>query len=283
MINVKFKKGQQTSKSAKRKFKIARILTKAVRFRMTVDGDDMNFIFQPKNAIEYYRAVTFFTKEEGTIAWLKNNLAANEVLYDIGANIGLYSLYAAKLGRGVKAYAFEPHKFTFVNLMENITANDLTGAVIPIAIPLNDTTDISTMNYAYTDSGSSMSQLGHNLHPENGAFKPQLEELVYCTTLDDLIWKKAIPAPHHIKIDVDGNELKILKGMTKLLHSTDKPRTIQVEINPGQRSEVELFLSAHGYHLDHTHFTADGAIKVKKGMDPETMGYNAVFTSKKAA
>lgn len=277
MITIRFKKGQQSSKLAKRAFKYSRTLGKFFKYRLVISTDEGDYIFHPKNAIEYYRCVTFFTKEEGTIAWLNNSVGTDEVLYDIGANIGLYSLYAGKLGRNVKVYAFEPHKFTFVNLMENITANDLTGAVIPISIPLNDTTDISTMNYAYTDSGSSMSQLGHNLHPENGAFKPQLEETVYCTTLDDLIWKKAILPPHHIKIDVDGNELKILKGMTKLLGSSNRPRTLQVEINPGQREEVTKFLSDHGYTLDHTHFTADGAIKVKKGVDPDTMGYNAVF------
>ena len=119
--------------------------------------------FQPSNLTEYYRYLTFFTKEEGTIAWLKNNIRQGDVLYDIGANVGLYSLYAAKLDRNVKVYAFEPHKFTFVQLMENIALNELTGAIIPISIPLHDSTDVSTMNYAHLDSGSSQSQLGaHN-------------------------------------------------------------------------------------------------------------------------
>ena len=84
------------------------------------------------------------------------------------------------------------------------------------------------------------------MHPENGAFKPKMEETVYCTTLDDLVWKKAIAAPHHIKIDVDGNEVKIIKGMLKLLSSSSKPRTIQVEINPGQRQEVTQTLRRSG-------------------------------------
>ena len=277
MITIHFRKGQQKSKLAKRMLKLTRALAKLTRFRLVVTDGDTHYVFFPTNAIEYYRAVTFFTKEEGTLAWLKNSLGAGEVFYDIGANIGLYSLYAAKLGRNVKTYAFEPHKFTFVNLMNNISSNDLLGAVVPIAVPLSDTSDISTMNYAYTDSGSSMSQLGHNMHPENGAFKPQLEEIVYCTTLDDLIWKKAIPTPHHIKIDVDGNELKILKGMAKLLASAAKPRTIQVEINPGQKAEVTSFLSDFGYKLDHVHFTADGNIKIAKGVDANNMAHNAVF------
>jgi len=277
MITVTFRKGQKKTKYAKRMFKLARIMGNAFRFQLIVEDGETRYVFQPKNAIEYYRSVTFFTKEEGTIAWLKNHLQENDVLYDIGANIGLYSLYAAKLGRQVKTYAFEPHKFTFVNLMENISINDLVGDIHPISIPLSDVSDISTMNYAYMDSGSSMSQLGHKMHPENGPFVPKLEETVYSVTLDELIWKKAIPAPNHIKIDVDGNEIKILRGMSKLLSSQSKPRSLQVEINPGQKSDVTLFLSGFGYRLDHSHYTADGAIKIAKGENGDDIAHNAVF------
>lgn len=280
MITVRFQKGQRKSKLAKRALKTSRLLAKFARFRLIVSEGSTDFVFYPKNTTEYYRCVTYFTKEEGTIAWLKNSLGNNEVFFDIGANIGLYSLYAAKLGRGVKTYAFEPHKFTFVNLMENIAANDLMGEISPISIPLSDSTDASTMNYAHMDSGSSMSQLGHSIHPEEGAFTPKLVETVYCATLDELIWKKAVPAPHHIKIDVDGNELKILKGMSKLLASTHKPKTIQVEINPGQKADVTSFLGGFGYALDHSHYTADGAIKIKKGANPDDIAHNAVFISR---
>lgn len=279
MITVRFTKGQQRTKLAKRLFKLSRIIGKSVRFQLVVDDGRTSYIFQPKNAIEYYRAVTFFTKEEGTIAWLDKYLQSGDVFYDIGANVGLYSLYAAKLGRNITTYAFEPHKFTFVNLMENISANNLMRSIFPIAVPLSDTSDVSVMNYAHMDSGSSMSQLGHNIHPENGAFVPKLEETVYCVTLDELIAKKAVPAPHHIKIDVDGNEIKILKGMSQLLASANKPKSIQVEINPGQKAGVVAFLSGFGFRLDHSHFTANGNIKMQQGGDENEIAHNAVFVS----
>lgn len=279
MINITFKRGQQKAKLAKKALKLSFAMNRLFRFGLTVTDGKTSYRFLPTNLTEYYRAITFFTKEEGTIAWLDNFLKEGDVLYDIGANIGLYSLYAGKLGRNVKTYAFEPHKFTFVNLMNNISINGLLGSIFPISIPLNDTSDVSTMNYAQLDSGTSMSQLGHAIHPEDGAFKPKLEEVVYSATLDELIWKRAIPTPNHIKIDVDGNEVKILKGMTKLLGSIGKPRSIQVEINPGQNAEVTAFLDSFGYKLDHVHYTADGNIKMQKGVNPDEMGYNAVFVS----
>lgn len=279
MITVNFSKGQESTKSTKLLFKIARSLMKHFRFRLAVKDGETRYVFFPKNAIEYYRCVTFFTKEEGTLAWLKNYLKKDDVLFDIGANVGLYSLYAAKLDRGVKVYAFEPHKFTFVNLMENIANNNLLDDVFPISIPLGDATDVTIMNYAYMDSGSSMSQVGHSNHPENGAFTPKLKETIYCVTLDELIWKKAVPAPNHIKIDVDGNEVKILHGMSKLLASQSKPQSIQVEINPGQKAEVVSFLAQYGYKLDHTHYTADGAIKLQNGGNENDIAHNAVFVA----
>lgn len=278
MINVTIKQGQKKNSFAKKLLKFSGLLTRLAGYRLTVKDGVKNYRFVITNVTEYYRCVTMFTKEEGTLAWLQNNLKDGEIFYDIGANIGLYSLYAAGLGRNIRTYAFEPHKYTFVSLMNNIAANGLLEKVFPISIPLSDTADVSSMNYAAMDAGSSMSQLGHSTYGTE-SFAPKLQEIVYCTSLDDLIWKKAIPVPHHIKMDVDGNEPRILKGMSKLLASNDKPKTIQVEINPGQRDEVVGLLSSFGYKLDHTHHTAGGNLNLQQGKNPDDVAYNAVFVS----
>ncbi len=277
MIRATFTRGQRKSRIAKMLLKWSFALRKLATYRMTVKNNGTDYYFHPTNRTEYYRCVTFFTKEEGTLAWLDNFLQEGDVLFDIGANIGLYSLYAGKLGRSIKTYAFEPHKFTFVNLMENISANNLLDCIFPISVPLSDTSDVSTMNYAYFDSGSSMSQLGHTMHPEKGEFTPKLQEIVYSVTLDELVWKRAVPLPNHVKIDVDGNELKILKGMSKLLASSGKPKSIQVEINPGQKADVILFLGQFGYKLDHVHYTASGNLEIARGKRPDDVTHNAVF------
>lgn len=277
MISITFKRGQKRAKLAKRALKFSLALHRFAQFRLTVSDGAKSYLFQPGNLTEYYRALTFFTKEEGTIAWLDNSLKQNDVLFDIGANVGLYSLYAAKLNRGVKVYAFEPHKITFVKLMENIRTNDAMGVIHPIGIPLDSGSNVSTLNYASFESGSSMSQVGHAIHPEDGAFQPKLEEIIYCVALDDLIEKGAVPSPTHIKIDVDGNEIRILNGMAKLLASAQKPRSIQVEANPGQKQDVTALLSKFGYKIDHAHYTADGQIKIARGMDKEQIAHNVVY------
>lgn len=276
MMNATFVRGQQSARSLKRLFKWSRRLHSLFSLRLTVkDGAD-RYIFHPRNLTEYYRAITFFTKEEGTIEWLKSTMRDGDVFYDIGANVGLYSLYAAKQAK-LKVFAFEPHKYTFVNLMDNIAANGLLDSIAPVAIPLSDGCEPSTMNYAQLDSGTSMSQLGHAIHPENGAFAPKLSEIVYSASLDELIGKNAIPAPTVIKIDVDGNEQKILTGMSRLLAGPNKPRSMQVEVNPGQKKDVTTFLSNFGYRIDHSHYTADGGMKKAGGASEDDIAHNVVY------
>ena len=83
--------------------------------------------------------------------------------------------------------------------------------------------------------------------------------------------------PHHVKLDVDGNELFILRGMTRLLGSTDRPRSIQVEINKRHKDEIAPFMAEHGYELANKHYTRSGRKRMARGEDPEHYAYNAIF------
>lgn len=76
---------------------------------------------------------TFSSKEPETLSWI-DSFAAKDVLWDVGANVGLYSVYAGL--RGVIVYAFEPSVFNLEFLVRNIHANLVTDAVgvIPVAV-----------------------------------------------------------------------------------------------------------------------------------------------------
>ena len=66
----------------------------------------MDFKFYVPNPLSLYRAKTFSTKEPDTLGWI-DSLDKSSIMWDIGANIGLYSIYAAKC-RNIKVFAFEP-------------------------------------------------------------------------------------------------------------------------------------------------------------------------------
>ena len=115
------------------------------------------------------------------------------VFFDIGANVGLYSLYAANAARGLRVYSFEPHKFNFATLLENIFLNQLEKSVHPVSLPLGDGSGLIDLNYNSMDSGTSMTQLGHRQLPGDREFQPKLSELVYSVTVDELVASGGVP------------------------------------------------------------------------------------------
>lgn len=277
MINATLKRESTSTSLQKKLFKISRGFSRLSKYSITVQDGSTPYRFVPTGKGDLHRYLSFFTKETGTIDWLRNTVKDNDVVFDIGANVGLYSLYAARQGKGVKVFAFEPHKYNFVTLINNISENNLLSQITPIAIPLGERNDVFKLNYMSVDSGSSMSQLGHSKLPDHRDFVPKFEEIVYAVALDDLVDKQMVPMPNVIKIDVDGNELKILEGMKKLLAAKNGPRSIQVEVNPGEKAKVTEFFQQNGYKHDHSHYTASKKPRFEQGASEDNLAYNSVF------
>lgn len=225
---------------------------------------------------EVWRAKTAFTKEPGTIAWL-NELKAGDVLYDIGANIGIYTLIAAnRVGPTGHVYAFEPHPANMASLARNAPSNSF-GNVTIISTPLHSQDGLCPFSWASDRAGSSGSQLGHTRREDGSDFMPVLVESRYAVTLSTLIGSKAIREATRIKIDVDGNERDILIGAYPWLSRTDSVRSLQVEVHPGQFEEIEALCHACGFAYASEHFTANGQKAIDKGAQPHDLAYNAVF------
>lgn len=228
--------------------------------------------------LEVWRAETAFTKEPGTIAWL-NTLKPGEVFYDIGANVGVYTLLAAHTV-GVKGhvYAFEPHLTNAEHLRRNVTTSDLDARVTLLTMPIDETSGPKQFWSRSARPGSSGHQCGHH-HDETGKpFTPfACETLKFSASLDDLLREQAIQPAHLVKIDVDGNEWKILRGMKGLLGGSVL-RSVQVELHPNHREQIVPFMLRHGWQIDHTHYTEQGQIQIESGKPKDEVVCNAVFT-----
>ena len=217
-------------------------------------------------------------KEPGTVEWIKNEINPGEIFYDIGANIGIYTILAAyRTGEEGKVFAFEPHSGNFTRLLDNIIVNNLQHIVIPCNFALHDENGFFPFNYCSSEAASSLSQLSSVRGPSNVEYKPDISELKYSASIDKLIASGKFTAPHHIKIDVDGNEFLILKGMTKLLNSTECPRSIQVEINKPNESDILSFLEKHNYVLSDKHYTRGPSKRIARGHDSSLYHYNGIF------
>lgn len=251
--------------------------------RVKVIDRDQTLRFICNSAMEEYRAQTFFVKEEGTINWIREHVRPGDSFLDIGANIGLYTLAAAqRVGAGGVVYAVEPHIVNFQSLLRNIAANNFQDRVRPFSCALHEASGIFDFNYRSLDPGSSMSQLNATRDGEENEFGPVTVEAKLAVTVDHLIAAGSMQPPCHVKIDVDGNEMLILKGMRELLTGHNAPRTMQVEINARYRDALFAFLKEVGFELVETHHTLNGKSMIASGMNPNEIAHNAIFRPSQA-
>jgi FkbM family methyltransferase len=219
-----------------------------------------------------------FVKEPGTCEWIKDELKPGEIFYDIGANIGVYTILAAKTaGPDGKVFAFEPHSANFSRLLENIAVNNLQDIVLPCNFALDDDSGLHPFNYQTIKVGASDSQLASPQAAPLAKKNTKISELKYSASIDSLITSGKFAAPHHIKIDVDGNELLILRGMKDLLSSPQRPRSIQVEVDKHSRVEIPQFMQAHHYTISGKHYTRAGLKHIERGGTPDNFISNMIF------
>lgn len=244
-------------------------------------GDDNYIYFTAESLNDFFRPTTLFTKEPGTIEWIDKEVKESDIFYDIGANLGIYSIYAAHKIKSGKVYSFEPHAVNFSSLLKNILLNNFMSKISPISCALSDKSDLVEFNYYKMESGTTASQLGASGY-DNFHFTPAATELKYCVSIDNLIETKGLPPANHIKIDVDGIELKILKGMKNLLCSSSPPKTIQVEINLTDRIAIDNFMKSVGYYMATKHFTKEGQKRLLKNIDVDKIPFNAIYRKTEA-
>jgi FkbM family methyltransferase len=233
---------------------------------------------------EVHRATALLSKEPGTIGWLRRSLRPGDTVLDVGANIGIYSIYAARSGGPrVRVFAVEPHLLNASRLIENVDANGLREQVRVLALALSDGPGVADFKYREWSAGSSLSQLGRPVDQRGRAFIPAVSELKLVTSVDDLVERGVLPPPSLVKIDVDGAEPAVVAGMARLLRSRARPRAVQVEVGPLTFEPIAASLSAAGYRFDHRHFTRNGRLRLERGEPADRIVHNALFVPADAA
>jgi len=191
-------------------------------------------------------------KEPETVKWIEKHVQAGDVLYDVGANVGAYSLVAAKHTKDqAHIYAFEPSFSTFANLCQNIHINNCQNTVTPLPIALSDVTTIKNkLHYSSVLSGAAEHALNMSVKSQRNGFALP----VMSFRIDDLIERFELECANYMKIDVDGNELKVLKGAEKLLGSYEL-RSVLIELGSDENENGEIidFLKSKGLDLYSKH------------------------------
>tara|TARA_X000000368_G_C22875952_1_gene643055 strand:- start:18 stop:845 length:828 start_codon:yes stop_codon:yes gene_type:complete len=173
------------------------------------------------------RGFHLFKTDKEVAEWIES-FEDNCVFVDVGANVGLFSLFAAS--KKHKVLALEPESLNFSCLNLNIKDNNFNDLISAFPISANDENKVSYLNMRRMKFGGSGSTFDRHLGETGDEFTPIYKQGSISLTLDDLVDKLNIQA-NYIKIDVDGNELKVINGMAKLIKNKNL-KSLCIELMP---------------------------------------------------
>lgn len=201
-------------------------------------------------------------KEPWTVSWIENYVRPGEVLYDVGANVGVYALLAAKCTQGqARVYAFEPSFATYASLCANVIRNGCQDAITPLPVALSEVTGLIRFNFSSLTAGASFHGMGERRAGKAPSATPQTPyvQSVMAYRLDDLVPALGLALPTHVKLDVDGAETQVLQGATSVL-SHPGLRTLMVEMGDSdsqQAKQIVNLLAARGFGMAKRHDRAE--------------------------
>jgi FkbM family methyltransferase len=182
-------------------------------------------------------AYWFGTYEVARIRAFANMVTQGAVVYDVGANVGIYSLLASlRAGPSGRVYAFEPLQRNLQHLRRHLALNNVQNCTVLEEAVCNEE---GTRRFSTAASDSCTARLS-----------PDGEIQVPATTLDSCIYgARRLPPPDIIEIDVEGAELEVLEGSLRVL--AEFHPAIFLEIHGTQlHTDCRAFLSNRGYHIE---------------------------------
>jgi FkbM family methyltransferase len=224
-------------------------LTVSMTSEVDVNGHTLRFV-TPTPLLQA-RANSVLEKEPETIEWI-DGFDSGDVLWDIGANVGMFSLYTARC-RKVPVLAFEPSADNFMILCRNIEINAFEGRVVPYCIAFAGTTALGVLNSPSCEMGAALHQFGARGECSrywNGG-KCSYAQGMIGFTIDDFIRQFQPPFPTRLKIDVDGLEWPILQGAEQTLRDL-RLQSVMAELpisDEATRNRAVTWLSDAGFDL----------------------------------
>ena len=232
------------------------------------------YIFFTPSNLTYWRAKTFDSKEPETLNWIQNFDQKKSVFWDIGANVGLYSIFAAKDNPENEIIAFEPSGLNLGILQKNINLNRANNIKI-FPLGLADKPNSFFEMFESTDEeGGALSSFGKNTGFDGNKINTVNNYKLFGTTVNTLIKDGILKKPNYIKIDVDGNEDLILKNSEIILNDVELKEML-VEINEeyaSQFSSIIEIMKKHNFKIKSKHISEYALSSKFKNC------YNYIFT-----
>lgn len=229
------------------RYLLQQFIDAAMMQKSAVTHRGLNMVFSAPNRLNDYRVSTFSTKEPETLDWV-DTIPEGSVLWDVGANVGLYSVYAAK-ARKCQVFAYEPSVFNLELLARNIFQNGLQDRITIIPTALSDSMGGKLFKMSSTAWGGALSTFGESFDQNGQTLDAIFEYRTFGISMEDAVILLHIPTPKYLKIDVDGIEHLILRGGIKVLSTVE---SVLIEINdnfPEQSEQTTSILQNAGLTL----------------------------------
>ena len=210
--------------------------------------------------MEKYRARSFWTKEPETIKWIQS-FNDTDVFFDVGANIGVYSLFAASLYPKMQIYAFEPVRANYERLCANIAINSYTN-IRPYPYAISEMTEVVEMEIPNDETGASGAQAEY--YNSSSGTPPVLS----------LALTEWGIKPTYVKVDIDGQEEAVICGMGQTLTYV---QSLLVEVSSKSKKAVVSLLRQTGFTTKNkfnTMMPHSRERRLQEGIDAE----NIIFT-----
>ncbi|PIP55971.1 MAG: hypothetical protein COX06_00365 [Candidatus Zambryskibacteria bacterium CG22_combo_CG10-13_8_21_14_all_42_17] len=221
-------------------FKIKRVVNKQFGIRR-LDYEQQDIFILTDTLREWETRARSVRKEPKTVSWIEKNGGKDAVFYDIGANIGAYSLIAA--ARGVRVVAFEPAPQNIYKLHENILLNKLNERITVVPLMLAEREGVAKSYIKVRNFGASHSFSFH----EQLSDRNLVGQNFLAVSLDLCVQMFSLSKPTMIKIDVDGAEIDLLDGATKILQNSIL-KHILIEVGDDNKGIIQV-LTNFGFEL----------------------------------
>lgn len=193
------------------------------------------------------RELEVASKNEVLLQFMLLHISPGSVIYDVGAYIGLYSILLADRISKSLIYAFEPNPTSFTELVANIRRAGLQKRVIALNVALDECCRMCSFNISSDPARSSLYE--YNATYGNNTVDKSV--LVNCYSIDYLVGRGLCKPPDVIKIDVEGNEHRVVFGSKSVIISKSpkicfEPHGLGSE-DLNTTEPIEEFLSQFGY------------------------------------
>lgn len=202
-----------------------------------LDFSERPVFLHAESDVELRVRLNSVAKEPEMLPWLRGALQPGDTFYDIGANVGAYSLLAAALHDGeVNVVAFEPSATNYAQLCRNLALNPSSRRTTPLPVALADRRSLLEFGYSDLTAGAALHGVGELVGSPNDIYTQK----VLAMRLDDVIREYGLPVPNVMKIDIDGGELAMARGAEATMRDT-RLRALLIELEDETPETHEVF------------------------------------------